>query len=78
MQKYDIYVQPINYPTVPKGQELLRVSPTPNHTDEMIDKLVVALEGVFEELKLRENFNQELSHNFTDPLSLAEKLLVSS
>ncbi|EAR83150.1 5-aminolevulinate synthase (macronuclear) [Tetrahymena thermophila SB210] len=78
MQKYDIYVQPINYPTVPKGQELLRISPTPNHNEDMVEKLVLALEGVFEELQLRENFGQELSHNFTEPLSLAEKLIITA
>ena len=43
LNDYDIYVQPINYPTVPVGMERLRIAPTPLHTDGMIDDLVDAL-----------------------------------
>ena len=43
LDKFNLYIQPINYPTVPKGQEILRISPSPNHTDEMIKDLAIAL-----------------------------------
>ncbi|CAD8142405.1 unnamed protein product [Paramecium pentaurelia] len=53
LNEYNIYIQPINYPTVPRGQEILRISPTPLHTEEMIDQLVDSIECVFKSLNLR-------------------------
>ena len=52
MQEYGIYIQPINYPTVPKGTERLRITPTPLHTDEMIIALRHALVSVWSALEL--------------------------
>jgi 5-aminolevulinate synthase len=52
MEKHAIYIQPINYPTVPKGTERLRITPTPLHTDEMIIELRHALVSVWASLEL--------------------------
>lgn len=48
----NIYVQPINYPTVPVGTERFRLTPGPLHTDEMIDKLVNSLIKLWKEFNL--------------------------
>lgn len=52
LEKYSIYVQAINYPTVPIGQERLRITPTPGHNKELSDYLVKALDETFTTLKL--------------------------
>ncbi len=53
LDEFSIYVQPINYPTVPKGTERLRITPSPMHSDEDIEHLVGALGLIWSELSLR-------------------------
>jgi 5-aminolevulinate synthase len=52
MEQYGIYIQPINYPTVPKGTERLRITPSPFHTDDDIAKLTHALSELWNQCAL--------------------------
>ena len=53
LEDWSIYVQAINYPTVPVGQERLRITPTPGHTQAFRDRLVQAIDAVWTQLGIK-------------------------
>jgi len=70
LKEHDIYIQPINYPTVPRGTERLRITPTPLHSAEHIESLIMALNETWNALGITKRLadNDALA---SSPLRLA-------
>lgn len=66
LERHNIYVQAINYPTVPRGEELLRLAPSPHHYPSMMEEFVVKLMEVWQEVGLPLNSPATASCTFCD------------
>uniref|UniRef100_A0A671XCF8 5-aminolevulinate synthase n=1 Tax=Sparus aurata TaxID=8175 RepID=A0A671XCF8_SPAAU len=66
LERHNIYVQAINYPTVPRGEELLRLAPSPHHDPAMMEYFVDKLVGVWQEAGLQLNTPSVASCTFCD------------
>ncbi|KAM3844203.1 5-aminolevulinate synthase, non-specific, mitochondrial isoform 1-T1 [Vipera latastei] len=64
MNKHSIYVQAINYPTVPRGEELLRIAPTPHHTPQMMNYFIENLLSTWKEVRLELKPHSSAECNF--------------
>ena len=64
LERYQIYVQAINYPTVPVGQERLRITPTPGHTSKYQVHLVEAVDAIWTELNIKRASDWEKEGGF--------------
>ena len=67
LDDFQVYVQPINYPTVPRGEERLRITASPQHTPKMIKKLVTALSSVYKKLEINKSISVPLNKETVNP-----------
>jgi 5-aminolevulinate synthase len=75
LSKWHIYIQAINAPTVPVGQEILRITPTSGHSKEMQDHLVTALKDVWHELGIKQATQWLMYKGHTVDQDIADALL---
>ncbi|KAI6244687.1 5-aminolevulinate synthase, mitochondrial [Erysiphe necator] len=75
LEKHNIYVQSINYPTVPVGQERLRITPTPNHNSALQEHLFDALDSVWKTLNIKYTSDWALDGGL---IGVGEKTLIKS
>ncbi|KAJ6779389.1 hypothetical protein PWT90_03944 [Aphanocladium album] len=65
LRDYKIYVQSINYPTVPAGHERLRITPTPGHTKQYQQELIEAIEQTWKRVGIKRTFEWEGSYHYS-------------
>jgi 5-aminolevulinate synthase len=73
LDEHGIYIQPINYPTVPRGAERLRITPTPAHDPRLIGQLTQALVSVWRKLHLELGINHQLLRSAHERSSQVDK-----
>lgn len=80
LREYNHYVQAINYPTVARGSEKMRISPTPHHTEEMMDKFVTDMVHVWKQigLPIKENKCGPVIDSYTIRMRRMELISCSS
>src|SRR5262249_33371083 len=69
LEHHEIYIQPINYPTVPRGTERLRITPGPLHHKGLVSDLVSAMVAVWQRLALPLGFTCESFHRQTNTIA---------
>ena len=78
LEKYDIYVQHINYPTVKRGEERLRITTNPSHNSEMIEKCVIALSETMKILKTEDWSKKKIDCDYLQDINFHQMKVMES